>query len=187
MLVTGTVAVIGVTSWRRQMVGKRKAELAEQVLVDFYEARDVFQWVRSSGFLASEGNSRKATEDEPDQVRLMRNVYFIPLERLNREKELFARLQARRYVFRAYFGDAGTEPFETLAKAHNEISVTAGLLIQIAEYDGASKAVSNSRDKLLDDLGWGKRARPDDMDRSIKKAVADIEAICRPMLEGRDK
>jgi hypothetical protein len=39
LLITGVVAVRGLTAWRLQLVGKRKAELAEQVLVNFYAAR----------------------------------------------------------------------------------------------------------------------------------------------------
>jgi hypothetical protein len=43
-LVTGVVAIRGLSAWRQQMIGKRKAELAEQVLVGFYAARDTLKY-----------------------------------------------------------------------------------------------------------------------------------------------
>ena len=43
VLVTGVVAIRGLSAWRQQMIGKRKAELAEQVLVGFYAARDTLE------------------------------------------------------------------------------------------------------------------------------------------------
>lgn len=185
VVVTGTVAVLGVTAWRKQLVGKRRAELAEQVLTSFYEVKDVFAWVRTRGFLGHEGESRKAVEEEPEQVRMMRNTYFIPIERIHAEKELFSRLHAQRYAFRAFFGKEADGPFKTIAEAQNKIRVAAGILIQMAQFDGANAGVATARDNLLDDLGWGKRERPDDLDRSIDKAIADIEQICRPILEGK--
>jgi len=85
VLVTGVVAIRGLSAWRQQMIGKRKAELAEQVLVGFYAARDTLKWARVPAFGSEEGASRKPVENEDEQVRIMRNVYYIPIERLLKE------------------------------------------------------------------------------------------------------
>lgn len=181
----GIAGLWGINAWRRQLVGKRKAELAEVALTAIYEARDVFKWVRTGAFHTGEGESRKAEDGEGEQVRAMRNTYFIPIERLHREKELFSRLHAQRYQFRAYFGDDAAKPFDAISKVHNDLIITSSVLVRQAQFDGASRAVASARDNLLDDLGWGRRERPDDMDRLIDKAVANIEATCKPILEGR--
>ena len=82
---------------------KRKTELAEQTLTAFYEARDVFNWVRSRGIFGAEGNSRTPAPGETETQQEKRNTYFIPIERLTREKTLFAKIQSLRYAFAAHF------------------------------------------------------------------------------------
>jgi hypothetical protein len=186
VLVTSSVAVCSLTAWRRQIIGKRKTELAEQVLFNFYAARDALIEARSPGFLSSEGKTRKLAETESDQVQLMRNTYFIPIERLTREKVLFANLHVQWYVFSFYFGASRTTPFEAMLNAHNSIIRTANRLIDISQYDGASQQVADCRDSLLSELGWGKRERPDETDRAIDVAVSEIEALCTPILRGRN-
>jgi hypothetical protein len=187
VLVTGAVALRGLSAWRQQMIGKRRAELAEQVLVSFYAARDALKWARVPAFGAEEGASRKPVEEEIEQVQLMRNVYYIPIERLLKVSAVFANLQVQRYTFAAYFGQSNILPFETILNIHNRIFSTAQVLIRAAQYDSARQGVATAKDNLLDDLGWGKRERPDDTDTAIDAAVSKIEELCRPILEGRQK
>ena len=185
VLVTGFIAVRGLNTWRAQLIGKRKAELAEEVLTGFYQARDVFVWARSRGLFGSEGESRNATAGESEAVRKARNLYFVPIERLVREKELFAKLHALRYAFGAYFGAATAKPFETLADVHSQIMTSASVLIQSVMPGPNNDVVLIGVDELLDTLGWGKRKRPDTVDRSIDEAVGQIELLCKPVLEGK--
>lgn len=186
VIITGVVAVCGVTTWRKQMVGKRKAELAEEVLTSFYAAMDAFTWVRSGGAIFNgEGESRKPERAESEAVHLRRNLYFVPIERLTREKEIFAKLRAQRYIFKAYFGEKGTKPFDTLASVHTGIMSSASVLIQSTLPNGEGGVVTGNIDALLDELGWGKRPRPDPVDRSIDEALQTIESLCKPILEGK--
>jgi hypothetical protein len=185
VLVTGIVAIRGLSAWRQQLIGKRRAELAEQVLVNFYAARDALKLARVRGFRSEEGESRKPVENEDEQVKMMRNTYFIPIERLMKEKAVFANLQAQRYTFGAYFGNPAITPFDTILEKHNVIFSTAEVLIRSAQYDRAHQAVAVAQDNLLDELGWGKRERPDDTDRAIDAAVLEIETLCRPVLQGK--
>src|SRR6266536_4798007 len=96
----------GLQKWRDETLGKRNTELAEQVLASFYEARDVFTWVRAPVRSLGEGASRSAGGPESDDLKQKRDSYFTPIERLRQEKELFAKLHAQRYMFAAYFGEA---------------------------------------------------------------------------------
>ncbi len=161
---------------------KRKVELAEQALIAFYEARDVFVLVRSRGIFGGEGSSRTPAAGESETQQEKRNTYFIPLERMTREKALFARLQSLRYAFAAHFGEASSEAFTAIWSVHNEIMTSASVLIQITEDNG--RALSGRAEPLLNTLGWGFADRPDDIDRKIDKALLDIGKICRPVLTG---
>ncbi len=163
---------------------KRRTELAEQALTAFYEARDVFVWVRSVGMFRGEGSSRTPAAGESPTQQERRNTYFIPIERLTHQKELFAKLQTLRYAFAAQFDEAATEPFKAILGAHNEIQSAASVLIQITQGDDPTGSFERSAPPLLDTLGWGRAKRPDDIDRKIEKAVDDIEKLCRPVLSG---
>ncbi len=188
-VVTAITAIVGVwigarglRKWRDETIGKRKAELAEQALVSFYEAGDAFNWARSRGLFGSEGETRKASESESDEVKTKRNTYFVPIERLHREKELFARLNAQRYTFAAYFGREGIKPFEAIMSIHNEIMLAASVLIEVT-IDHMTRALEEQEIPLRNILGWGPASRPDEIDKKISDAVNQIELLCRPILE----
>ena len=56
-------AAKGLSTWRKEMLGRRDAELAEGVLADFYQARDVYKWVRSPGGFSQEAVDRPREDD----------------------------------------------------------------------------------------------------------------------------
>jgi hypothetical protein len=179
------IAKAGLDKWHVETIGKRKAELAEQALTAFYEARDVFVWVRTPAGFNGEGGSRRPADGESETQQEKRNTYFIPIERLTREKQLFARLQSLRYSFAAQFGEAASEPFIAIWSVHNDIHTSASVLIQITpDDDDNSRDFAKSAEPLLNKMGWGPGPRPDDIDRKIEKAIQDIETVCRPVLAG---
>ncbi|HEY7688659.1 MAG TPA: hypothetical protein VH835_08205, partial [Dongiaceae bacterium] len=49
VVVASIAAIYGVHQWRREMVGRRKAELAEAALADAYEAREIIEIARIPG------------------------------------------------------------------------------------------------------------------------------------------
>lgn len=182
------IAKAGLAKWHDETIGKRKAELAEQALVAVYEARDVFVLVRSRGIFGGEGDSRAPIDGESKTQQEKRNTYFIPIERLTRHKEVFARLQTLRYTFAAQFGEAARQPFDVLWSVHSTISSAASVLIQkTLDDDDNDRAFRQDMDALLNKIGWGTGTRPDDMDHKIEKAVQDIEKVCRPVLAGTAK
>ena len=163
---------------------KRKTELAEQGLTAFDEASRVFVSVRSRGIFGAEGSSRTPAPGESATQQEKRNTFFIPIERLVRDKALFARLQSLRVSFAAHFGVVATEPFDVITGVQNEIISAASVLIQMTHDGDADDLYDRSAQPLLDTLGWGRAARPDDIDRKIEKAVQDIDRLCRAVLSG---
>jgi hypothetical protein len=161
---------------------KRKTELAEQGFIAFHEVRDAFVWVRSPASFAGEGTSRKPAPGETATQQETRNTYFIPIERLNHDRALFAKLQSLRYAFAAHFGESAIEPFRAISDVHNYIRSAASVLIEITRGDDFAGAFQGSAPPLLDAIGWGTAKRPDDTDRKIDKAVQDVEEICRRIL-----
>jgi hypothetical protein len=147
---------------------KRRTEIAEQVLADFYKARDLLEAARSPFAFAEEGGSRTRDANETPDETQSRDALYAPYERLSKHIEFFSELHARRY-------DAG-KPFGSLLQAHNQIAL-------------ATRALLDHRRKLRDDVRemyeskiWGD-VENDPIRPIVTQAVIDIETICRPVLE----
>lgn len=90
-------SVIAIQKWRTEMTGKRRAELAEDVLADFYRLRAEFKF-------------------KPIVYALMK-IDRPARELAWREDDaFFASLLAKRYRFEAVFGTAAAAPFADLAR-----------------------------------------------------------------------
>lgn len=181
---TALTALLGINEWRRQTIGKRKIELAEQVLASFYEARDLFTWVRSPAAFSGEGETRQA-EDENDSIRNRRNTYFVPIERMQKHGELFAKLQSQRYSFMAIFGAAATAPFDELRQTQVRISVSAQTLIGMVGNSFAQQQNQVLIERCESDIWDGMyeaRGIEDPIKMSLTGIMTKIEEICAPVL-----
>ena len=93
---------------------KRRTEFAEEVLADFYHARDIINASRSPGSFSNEGDTRTKAEWETEADTRTLNAYFATIERLAARHEFFSQLYARRYRFLALFGPENQQAFTTI-------------------------------------------------------------------------
>ena len=78
IILASGVAIYGISSWRREMMGKRKYELTEEVLALFYEAREKISAIRSIHGNVEEGKSRKPNPKEtPEEQKALNDAYVI--------------------------------------------------------------------------------------------------------------
>ncbi len=98
IIVASCVAIYGIGSWRREYVGKKQAELAEEVLCLFYEARDAVQHIRNPFSHSNEGSSRKADESETPEQKEAYDRAYVLIERFNTHIELFNLIKCIRFV-----------------------------------------------------------------------------------------
>jgi hypothetical protein len=180
----------GLNAWRTETIGKRKAELAEQVLADFYEARDVFQSARQPFAFDSEGSTRKKEDGETEQDTQKLNTYFTISERLLKKTDLFATLHARQYRFLALFGHNPNQikPYDELFKVRNEIMLAVTMLMMSSRQSriGEPPADGKLREKWQTAIGWG-NPKDDDIANRLDQIVETIERICRPAIEVVEK
>ena len=173
------VAHFGFKQWREQRWIERREHLAEQVLADFYEVQGAFSWVRSPGTFSGEGETRSRPQsEEPPELERLRNAYFIPIERMQAQKELFSRLAVARFRFIALFGKEAADSFKKIRKVQSDIELSAHELIENARHD------QDETTKEMQRTIWS-TTDTDDVTSTIDEAVAQMEAICRPILEAR--
>jgi hypothetical protein len=176
-LVASLAALRGLGTWRSELVGRRKAELAEDVLAQFYRARGVFTWARTRAI-------RKPGQDGGDSTASRTHALSAPIERITDESKLFSALQAGRHRFIAYFGERAAEPFEAIQAVHAGVIAAAGDLIRDRNDVGAEHEAR--RHGWEDSIGWGE-TQHDRIAVRVDEAVRRIEDICLPLIhEGPD-
>ena len=169
-LIAAWAGIRGVDAWRSEIVGRRKAELAEDVLAQFYRARDVLTWAR----LPDRPLGLVLQGDDRDRRH---RSHASPIERLTQESALFSELQASRYRFMAYFGEDSQHPFEEVRAIHGEVMSSAESLIR----DPNELASDTERDRWEDAIGWVDDA-DDALARRLAETIAAVEEICRPLI-----
>jgi hypothetical protein len=127
LIASGTV-IYGINAWRREYLGKKELELAEEVLALFYEARDAIRFIRNPFSYGGEGGTRKPNPNETiEEKRIYDNAYVV-YERYNKRQELFSKISSMRYRYMAQFGKEAAKPFDELNKIVNEIFIAAQML-----------------------------------------------------------
>ncbi len=126
--VAGWAGIHGLNVWRTETVGRRKAKLAEEVLAQFYRARDVLTWAR---FPASDDEEEKArSEAGVNNDELERSEIFASVDRLAKESQVFPEFQASRYSFMTNYGEEVARPFEEIRSIQGEIIDSAHSLVR---------------------------------------------------------
>ena len=166
----------GLEKWRAETIGKRRIELAEDVLADFYQARDIIKAARSPFGYNHEGQSRQSGENETEEDTGILNSYFAATERLASKADFFAETWARRYRFTAVFGSEAAGAYDDLFEVRNEIIVSVRSLIS-AHGHHLSAADQAEREQWKSTIWSG--AEGDPIPARVDRAVEAMEAICR--------
>jgi hypothetical protein len=172
---------------RQQAIFKRRFELAEQLLSDGYRLRSTMSFVRNGVAFNNEGSTREALGYEPDDIKHRRDVYFVPLERLNRENDFISTMFARRATCQALLGPKAEEAFSLLQGAIHKVRVASSLLVEwTKEHSQIDVALIR---KLEGDI-WepmGDCHKSNEISDNINKAIALLEEVCGPVLAWVDK
>ncbi|MFC2067733.1 hypothetical protein ACFLTP_01790 [Chloroflexota bacterium] len=188
IIIAAWAIFIGVNAWRREYVGKRNLELAEEVLSLFYEAKDVLKSIRSPFGFSGEGSTRKAAPNESPEEKKIYDKAFVTFERYNRRSDLFSKLYSMRYRYMARFGRDSIKPFDDLQDFVNEIQSAADMLTYYWT-ERASRNTAQSETELgeirkYESIIWWKASK-DVMSPKIEKIISDIEVQSHKILNPR--
>ena len=120
--------VSGIGAWKREFIGKRQIELAEQVLAKFFEIKDAIAMIRSPFSRADEGSSRKRSEHESRETSELLDRGYIVFERYSTKESAFADFNTLKYRFMASFGAESEQIFTDTTTVLNTIFVSAQML-----------------------------------------------------------
>jgi hypothetical protein len=188
--IASLVAVFGIDAWRREYIGRRQMELAEEVLALFYQARDVIHSIRNPFSFAGEGESRKTDPAEQPEVREALNRAYVLFERYEQHIELFSKIASLRYRFMAQIGVGTSRPFDDLNSVIRDMLLAAR---RLGRYWTRENHFNNDEDRdrqserihQAEAIFWEDNQDPDPIQLRVDAAVSEIEETCRAILESR--
>lgn len=191
IIIAAWSVIIGVNAWRREYVGKRKLELAEEVLSSFYKSRDVIRAIRNPGGSIGEGSTRKASPNETSEEKRIYDQAHVTHERYAKHSELFSKLYSMRYRYMALFGRDSAKPFDDLTMVIAEILSAADTVVyywrdQLFQSESESREQRQARlDKIrqYESIMWKMNPEKDSITPKVEQIVSQIEAKTRPILE----
>ncbi|MHB8857422.1 MAG: hypothetical protein ACYC6K_12480 [Bellilinea sp.] len=178
--------VTGINAWKREFVGKRHIELAENVLALFYEAQDAIREIRSPFSYVGEGATRKHSEYEGEEEAKLLDQAYVVFERYQKREKLFSELRSMKYRFMATFGSDAGESFDDLTRIMNEIFSSAQILGTY--YWKRQGQVDMSEDELQvhleqmhkhEAIFWSMGEKNDKILPRVATAVEKIETIAK--------
>lgn len=176
--------VAGINAWRREFVGKRRIELAENVLALFYEAQDAIREIRNPFGFVGEGSTRKRSDLEREEEARILDQAYVVFERAQKREKLFAELRSIKYRFMATFGAQTSESFDEINMIMNEIFSAAHILgtfywkrqghVQMSEEE-----FNNHLEQMqkYEAIFWSHSDRRDEITPRVQRAVEKIESI----------
>ena len=120
--------ISGIGAWKREFIGKRQIELAEQVLAKFFELKDAIAMIRSPFSSLGEGGTRKKSEYESDETTGLLDRAYIVFERYSKKEAVFADFNTLKYRFMASFSANSEQIFIDTNKVLNSIFASAQML-----------------------------------------------------------
>jgi len=189
-MIASVVAVYGIDAWRREFRGRRRLELAEEVLALFYEARDRIAAIRNLAGFAGEGRTREPGPDEDPEHKDRLDRAYVLIERYSAHQSVFARIQALSYRFIAVFGSDAGQPFRDLNGVLNDLIGSAHRMATLSTL--SDRAFRTQEDLFkhhaqmqeVDRIYYA--GREDDRIRArVDRLVADTETTCRAIIESR--
>ena len=186
IIIAAIFAIYSVNAWRKELKGQRELDVAEQALSLIYECRDNLSMIRRPLGYVGEGTTRKRRDNETEEESKVFDNAYVLIERYERVKGSFIKLQAIKYRFMALFGQENAEPFNEVNKIMNELFLAARRLGE--RYWNPKLQARAERDPKWYDRMAEEEAKfwageePDTIAQRMDNAVAQVEDVCSKVI-----
>lgn len=184
------VIITGVGAWKREFIGKRKIELAEETLASYFEIKDAIAFIRSPFSSSSEGSTRERVPHETADERKLLDRGFIVFERYEKKKEIFVKFSTLKYKFMAVFGQETENIFTETHKVVNSIFASANMLA--THYwlrQGKAQMEADEFQRHLDEMRqhegifWDRYNENDKIRSDLSEIQTTLETVTKPCFE----
>lgn len=185
IIIASIVAILGISSWRREGKWKRKYEIAEEALALFYECKEKISIIRSPFSNTLEGKSRKKGENETPQETESLDSAYIYVERYEKHKEPFNKLSSLKFRFMTQFGKEAGLYFDELGKIINQVFFAAHHLGELKFQESRKLGISDNIYKLMEKyekIIWEDFEKDDEIKSRINNSIREIEKYCEKII-----
>lgn len=174
-----STAIVGwraLGKWRDETLGKRRLELAEDVLASFYQVQEIIHDARGRYVDARE---MVREEGVPDEV--VGNSAYAPRRRLRASFDKVLDLRTKRHRFAAVFGQEATKPWDVIESVLHEIDAACDALLDLRG-EHVPRSDPNAAFYIEQRRILGRGGQDDPIAPRVAQAVGEVEAICRPIV-----
>lgn len=180
------VGWLGLQKWRAEQLGKRRVELAEDILASYYEAIEVFRYIRNPVSFGGEGSTRVHGLDESQEKKKRLDAEFVTQEQINSQHDFFERVAQLRPRVRAVFGESVSEKFDLILKTRTNVALAAAFIPEIREEVNLANnddERQRARDELkrYQSIKW-RRGDSDEVETKLSDALVELESELLPMI-----
>lgn len=182
--------ISGVGAWKREFIGKRKIELAEETLATFFEIKDAIRFIRNPWSSGNEGKSRQRNERESEAESQLLDRGYIVFERYEAKKDIFVRFNTLKYKFMASFGAETETIFANTNKTLNSIFTAANMLsTHYWQRQGRVHMEKGEFQKRLDEMHrhegifWDLQTEDDGIHKELAEIQIQLETVTKPSFE----
>jgi len=189
IIIVAFVAVYSINAWRRELKGQRELDVSEQALALIYECKDNLQFIRGPFSFSGEGQTRKRRPDETKDESKAFDQAYVLIERYEKVRDSFIKLQSMKYKFMAIFGKETAEPFNEVNRIMNELFLAAKRLGERywnPKYQAKSLSDPKWEKKILEyEAKFYSGEEPDTIAERMDNVVGRIEGICSKIIQGK--
>ena len=178
--------ISGIDAWKREFIGKRRIELAEQTLAKFFEVKDAIAFIRNPFSRVDEGKTRQRSQSESNKDSDLLDRGYIVVEGYSTKESIFSDFQTLKYKFMAAFGKDTERIFTDTFKTVNSIFSSARIL---ATHDWANQGTTrpDQFQRHLDEMFrhegifWDSNDDKDEIRiqlRAIEEKLENVTAPC---------
>jgi hypothetical protein len=185
VIIAAVVAIYGISSWRREAKWKRKYELAEEVLSCLYEISETFDMMRNPCGYVGEGKTRKRRDGESQEESDILDKAYVLVERYEKNKEPFIKLQSLKYQFMALYGNETKEYFNEIMQLRNQLFHASHMLGTRYWKDQGRRKMTEQQEKQhlgkmdkFERLFWSDFEEKDEFNESMDSCINKIEKRC---------
>jgi hypothetical protein len=182
--------ITGIGAWKREFIGKRKIELAEETLTSYFEIKDAIAFIRSPFSSNTEGSTRERSPHETDAERKLLDRGYIVFERYEKKKDVFVKFNTLKYKFMAVFGPKTESIFTETHQVVNSIFMSANMLsTHYWQRQGRTSMEADEFQKHLEEMHrhegifWDHYKENDEIREKLSKIQDTLEFVTRPCFE----
>ena len=190
---TITVAIVawrGLNTWKEEFRHKRKSELAEEVIFQFYEVLESIKYIRAITHTSDELDAVKEQNipELEDEKKFRKLAYlFAFLNRHNKRLDSFIKFHSLQKRAKIHFGNDIEQHFNVFHEIKRELIIATQLTIWRLNHDyefydprSEEQIEADHNERLKNDKILWNHGETDEFNQKMKYAIDEVEKILSP-------